>query len=544
MKKLLSMIGIFFLLVGMSGFSAEACTTILVGKDASVDGSTMVTHTCDGSYDARVRVIAGQEFEDGAMAPVYKDLCHDSIPGRTMKQIGEIPQVKKTYTYFNVGYPFMNEHQVIIGEDTFSGRDENYNDQGMMMIEMLEVFALQRAKTAREAIQVMAELAEKYGYGDGGETLTVVDGNEAWMFDILGAGPLWSASSGEPGAIWAARRVPDDQVTAAANRSRIGKLDLDDPDNFMASANVVSFAEEMGWYDKGKDGEFIFWKAYNPSPYGAPFYQRRREWRVLSTLAPSLNLDPYLDPENEQYPFSVKPDKKVSVQDLMAIKRDYYEGTQFDLTKGAAAGPFCCPNRYATPSSTRPENAKDTDWERAISIFRCSYSFIAQARSWLPSSIGGVLWFGEDAPHSTCYIPIYSGVTEMPKPFSSGSRSFYDKDSAWWAFNFVSNFADLKFSYMIKDIKAVQEELEGQFFAMQPAVEAAALKLYEEDPAKAKVFLTNYTKNMALLTLARWRQLGDNLVYKYNDGYVDGKSVGYPTEWLESVEFGKTNVVK
>lgn len=542
--KRIAVVTIIMLIVGMSGFFAEACTTILVGKDASVDGSTMVTHTCDGSYDARVQVIPGQEFAEGAMVPVYKDLLHGTLPGHDQPtQVGEIPQVKKTYTYFHTGYPFMNEHQIMIGEDTFNGRDECFNDQGMMMIEMLEVFALQRAKTAREAIQVMGELAEKYGYGDGGETLTLSDGNEAWMFDIIGPGPFWTPDSGKPGAVWAAVRLADDQVTVAANRSRIGKLDLANSDYYMASANVVAFAEEMGWYDKAKDGDFLFWKAYNPDPYGAPYYQRRREWRVLSLLAPSLNLDPYLNPETEQYPFSVKPDKKVSVQDLMAIKRDYYEGTEFDMTKGLAAGPFACPNRYPTPKDVKPEYAKDTDWERTISIFRCSYSFIGQSRSWLPPAIGGVLWFGEDAPHSTCYIPIYSGVMEMPKPFSSGTRTYYDKEYAWWVFDFVSNFADLKFSYMIQDIKAVQQELEGQFFAMQPGIEAGALKLHEEDPEKAKVFLTNYTKNMAMLTLARWRALGDELVYKYNDGYVDNKQVGYPTEWLEAVDYGKTNVV-
>ncbi len=542
-KTIFFVMGIFILACGFVGSSVDACTTIMVGKDASVDGSVMATHTCDGSYDARIRVIPGQEFEEGAMAPVYKDLCHDGIPGRTMKQVGEIPQVKKTYTYFNIGYPFMNEHQVIIGEDTFGGREECENPEGIMMIEQLEVFCLQRAQTARECVQVMGELAEKYGYGDGGETLTVIDGSEAWMFDIVGAGPLWAPDSGKPGAVWAARKLPDDHVTVAANRSRIGQLDLNDPNNCMASSNVVSFAEEMGWYKK-EDGDFLFWKAYNPKPYGAPFYQRRREWRALSLMAPSLNLDPYLDPYNEQYPFSVKPDKKVSVQDLMAIKRDYYVGTEFDLTKGLAAGPFAGPNRYPTPKDVKPEDAKDTDWERAISMFRCSYSFVAQARNWLPPAIGGVLWFGEDAPHSTCYIPFYAGNTSTPKAFASGSRSFYDKESAWWAFDFVSNFADLKFSYMIEDIKTVQQELEGQFFAMQPAIEAVALELYEKDPEAAKQFLTTYSNSQATFALERWRKLADELIYKYNDGYINGKAVGYPTEWLKEVGFGETNVVK
>lgn len=520
-----------------------ACTTIMVGKKASVDGSVMTTHTCDGQYDARVRIIEGKEFKDGAMAPVLRDICHGSIPGKTITQVGEIPQVKKTYTYYNVAYPFMNEHQVIIGEDTFSGRGECENPEGIMMIEQLQVFGLQRAKTARECIKVMGALAEKYGYADGGETLTVIDGKEAWFFDIIGAGPLWTKDSGEPGAIWVAARIPDDHIAMASNRSRIGKINLKKTDHFMGSSNVISFAEDMGWYDK-KDGDFVFWKAYNPTPYGAPYYQRRREWRVLSLLAPSLHLDPYLNPDTEQYPMSIKPDKKVSPQDLMAINRDYYEGTEFDLTKGEVAGPFGNPNRYPTPKSVKPDDRKDLDWERAISMFRCSYSFVGQARSNMPASIGGVLWFGADAPHSTCYVPFYAGNLSTPAPFANGSRNFYDKESAWWTFNFVSNFADLKFSYMIKDINAEQQKLENHFFTMQSTIEKKAMALYKKDPMAAKKFLTDYSNNTAMATLASWNMLKDNLIYKYHDGYVDGKSVGYPTDYLTKVKMGETNQVK
>ncbi len=540
MKKLVGLIGVFVLVLTLFGSSVLACTTIIVGKDASVDGSVMTTHTCDGSYDARLRIIPGEKFEKGAVAPVYKDLCHATIPGRTVTKVGEIPQVAETYTYFHVGYPFMNEHQVIIGEATFSGNRDCRNPEGIMMIEQLEVFGLQRGKTAREVIKVMGELAEKYGYADGGETLTVIDPDEAWVFEIVGAGPLWTPNSGKPGAVWAARRVPDDHVTVAANRSRIGKLDLNNPDYYMASNNVKSFAEEMGWWEPGE--EFLFWKVYNPDPYGAPFYQRRREWRALSLMAPSLNLDPYLDPVNEQYPFSIKPDKKLSVQDIMAIKRDYYEGTQFDMTTGIDAGPFGCPNRYPTPSSVKPEGREGLDWERTISIFRCSYSFVGQARNWLPDPIGAVLWFGEDAPHSTCYIPVYAGITRLPEEYTSGRRDYFDKNSAWWAFDFVSNWADLKFSYMIEDIKAVQQELEGQFFAMQPAIEEAALNLYKTDPDLAVKFITDYSYNTAKNTLDRWWKLADELVYKYNDGYVNGSSVGYPTWWLEEVGFGESQL--
>lgn len=535
-SKILLVLCLISLVVVVLGSVALACTTVIVGKDASIDRSVMTSHTCDGSYDARIQVISGSTFAEGEMVPVYKGLCYDGIPGKTKKQVGEIPQVLETYTYYHIAYPFMNEHQVMIGEATFWGRNESYNSAGMMKIEQLEVFGLQRAKTARECIQVMGELAEKYGYGDGGETLTIIDPNEAWVFEIVGPGPLWTPESGELGAIWAARRVPDDHVTVAANRSRIGELDLSDPDNFMASENVMSYAEEMGWWDPSTT--FRFWEAYNPSPYGADFYQRRREWRALSMLAPSLNLDPNLDPDKEQYPFSVKPDKRVSVQDIMTIFRDYYEGTEFDLTKGLAAGPFGNPNRYATPRSVKPEGLQSADWERAISMFRCSYSFVGQARSWLPNPIGGVLWFGEDAPHASCYIPFYCGNTEVPESFSSGSREFFDKDSAWWAFNYVGNLVDLKFSYMIEDIQTVQNEFEGEFFAMQPAVEEAAKKMYYKNPDLAIKYLTEYSNNAATKVVDRWWDLADELIYKYSDGYVDGKSVGYPTWWLKAVEYG------
>jgi len=540
-KKLLtvaSMIFLVLMLLGVFGISAYAdCTSIIVGKDASVDGSVMTTHTCDGWYDNRIQIVPGQTFEKGTMTNVYTEICHLTQPGKELIKVGEIPQAEKTYTYFNVGYPFMNEHQIMIGETTFGGRRDFGNGDAIMMIEQLEVFGLQRAKTARECIEIMGALAEKYGYGDGGECLTVTDPNEAWQFEIMGAGPLWTPDSGKPGAVWVAQRIPDGEVGISANRARIGEIDLDNKDYFMASSNIFTLGEEMGFYEPKSGKPFVFYEVYAPK---VSFYNRRREWRVLSLVAPSLNLDPWA----ERYPFSVKPDKKLTVQDIIAIKRDHYEGTEFDLTKGMAAGPFGNPNRYPTPSTVRPEDSKSLDWERAISMFRCSYSFVSQVRSWLPDPIGGVLWFGEDAPHSTCYIPFYCGITEVPISFSSGRRDVFDKDSAWWAFNFVSNWADLKFSYMIEDIKAAQNELEGDFFAMQPAVEMAAVELYKKDPALAVKYLTNYSNDCANRAVDKWWKLADELIGKYDDGYVDGSSVGYPTWWLEEVDFGSTTKIE
>ncbi|MCF7936909.1 MAG: C69 family dipeptidase [Synergistales bacterium] len=525
----------------LAATAAYACTPLAAGKDATVDGSTMTSHTCDGWYDNRIQIIPGQTFEEGAMAPVYQEVCHGTRPASPLQKVLEIPQVEKTYTYFHIGYPFMNEHQLMIGESTWSGRAENRNSKGAFWIETLEIFGLQRAKTAREAIKVMGGLAEQYGYSDGGEALIISDGDEVWDFEICGPGPLWTPESGEPGAIWVARRIPDDHVFVIANRSRIGVVDFDDSENFMHSPNLRSFAREMGWWEEGE--EFNFTAIYNPDPYGSDTYQSRREWRALDLLAPSKNFKPIT--QDEYYPFSVKPDEKVSVQDFMAIFRDHLEGTEYDLTKGLAAGPFGNPNRWPTPKSVRPEGKKDQDWERALSMFRCSYSFVAQSRSWMPDAIGGVLWFGEDAPDTTCYVPIYAGVTEVPESWAEGERHVFDRDHAWWAFNFVNNWASLKWSYMIKDINALQERIEGLFFEQQPAVEEKALALYRKDPAKAVSYLTDYTYTNMLAVENAWWKLGEYLVGKYQDGYVmtpEGKQtqVGYPTEWLEKVGFGES----
>lgn len=535
-KKLTIVVFAILMLTTVLGMGVYACTSIVVGKDASVDGSVMTTHTCDGWYDARIQVVPGETFEPGTMTSINKNICNVTRPNKELIKVGEIPQVEKTYTYYHVGYPFMNENQVMIGETTISGYRDYRNGDAWMVIEQLQVLGLQRAKTARECVEIMGALAEKYGYGDGGECLTVTDPNEAWFFEILGPGPLWTPDSGKPGAVWVAQRIPDNAVGVSANRSRIGEIDLDDTDFFMASSNVFSLGEEMGYYDPNSDKPFVFWEVYGPK---TDFYNRRREWRVLSLVAPSLNLPM----DQQRYPFTVVPDKKLSVQDLIAIKRDHYEGTELDLTKGLAAGPFGNPNRYPTRSEHKPEDRNTLRWERAISMFRCSYSFVSQARSWLPDPIGGVLWFGEDSPQTTCYIPFYCQITEVPESFSSGSRIVFDKDYAWWAFNFVSNWADLKYSYMIEDIKEVQEEIEGNFFAMQPAVEMAALELYKKDPALAVKFLTNYSNDAANRAVDAWWELADDLVAKYDDGYIGASDqVGYPTWWLEEVDFGGTQL--
>lgn len=506
----------------------DACTAIIVGKDASVDGSVMTTHTCDGWYDSRLTVVPGGTHEDGEMVDVWLNMLHADNPDRQPTVLGKIPQVSQTYTYFQIAYPFMNEFQVQIGESTFGGRRELITPEGMFYIEQLEAIGLQRGTTAREVIQVMGQLAETYGYADGGEALTVIDPNEAWVFEITGSGPLWTKDSGKPGAVWVAERVPDDQVFVSANRSRIGQIDLNNPDYFMASPNVLTLGQEMGWYDPNAGNPFAFYEVYAPKD---SFYNSRREWRVFSLVAPSQSFDAW----SRRYPFSIKPDTKLSVPDLMAIKRDHYEGTEFDLTQGMAAGPFGDPNRFATSNMSNGAN-----WERAISLFRCSYSFVSQSRNWLPNPIGGVLWFGEDAPHTTVYMPIYAGVTDVPESLKVMNRYDFSRNSAWWAFDFVENWANIAWSYMIADINAKQQELESGFFQAQDAIEKSAVELYNQDPQLAIQFLTNYTAGSVERVVNEWWAFADELVAKYNDGYVWNKSKGYPTDWLEQVHFGDT----
>jgi dipeptidase len=523
-------------LAGESG--AFACTSVMVGKKATEDGSVLVSYTCDGWYDHRLVVVPGGTHKPGEMTAVNQNVCLQTRPDRPLNKVGEIPQVEKTYAYFHVGYPIMNEKSVVMGEYTWSGRPENENPAGWFMIESLQILGLQRGATAREVIKVMADLAEKYGYADGGEALTIGDKDEVWLFEICGPGPLWTPESGKPGAIWAAARVPDDSYAMGSNRSRIAEIDFGDKENFMYSSNVKTFAQEMDWWKEGEP--FVFHKVYNPEPYGSPYYQQRREWRAYSLLSPSVKL---AEDSAEQYPLFQKPDKPVKAQDLMALNRDVLQGTRFDATKGEDAGPFGNPVRYAVTRDQKPDNRKSNDWNRTISLFRCSYSFVGQVRGNLPEPLAAVAWFGEDQPITTLYMPVYAGAKKVPESYSIGDRTKFDPKSTWWAFNFVANWAGLRFDAMIRDIKAEQNRLEGKFFAAQPDFEKKTAELYKKDPKKAVSAITDYV-NAAMTEVDKsWWALAWNLVGKYSDGYEmspQGQQItlGYPAEWLKKVGFG------
>jgi len=539
LKILLVLSLMLVLLAFLSTIGESQCTTFNAGKDATVDGSVIICHAQEWHCDGRIKIVPGQTFEKGTMVPVYKNLAFDTIPGYPpIIKMGEIPQAEKTYTSFHLG-PFtgMNENQVFIGDEGQSARPELINPNGLFYVEQLITLTLQRAKTARDAIQIAGSLAEKYGYCDETvEAWAISDPNETWWFEIYGGGVDWTPDCGRPGALWVAQRVPDDHVSFNLNTSRIGEIDLNNPDYFMASPNVFSLGEEMGWYDPKSGKPFIFYEVYCPHRNAIP---NLREWRIASLIAPSQNFDP----STVNFPFSIKPDKKLSLQDLMEIQRDVYQGTKWDLTKGLDAGPFGSPDRWTT-KKFKPEGSYG--WPRSLSQFPNTYTYASQSRSWLPNPIGGLMWFGYDQTITTCHVPFYCGITKVPESFSQGRRDIFDKTSAYWAFDFVSNWANLKWSYMIEDIREARKYLEDDMFAMQPAIEAAALELYKKDPSLAEKFLTNYSNDTANRVVDYWWDLGDKLVAKYTDGYVltpEGRiSVDYPEWWLKAVGFGQNTI--
>ncbi len=502
-------------------FPALSCTNILVSKGATADGSVVITYSCDGEFLPHLRYTPAADHGPDEYLE-YRDA------NGHVHRIRQVP-----HTYAVVG--LMNEHQVSFGETTFDGRPELQNPDGALHYWTLMNLTLQRARTAREAVQVIGALVEEGGYASTGESFSLADPKEVWYMEIVGTGP------GGKGAAWVALRVPDGYISAHANMSRIGTFPLDDPDNCLYSPNVISFAVEKGYYDKNSGKPFRFNEAYDVVTPAKRRYTSSRVWSIFRRAAPSLNLSPDFCrgvKDAKPYPLFIKPDKKLSVQDVMSLMRDHYEGTPYDMTKGVDAGPFGTPNRWRP--ITWSVDSVEYAWERPISTQQAAFTFVSQARDWLPDAIGGVYWYGMDDSYTTCYVPLYCGITDVPPSYTIGDMHHYSRNSAWWVFNFVANFANIKYSYMVKDIQKVQKELEGNFFTWQPAIEKAAGEIYKDNPQAAIAFLTDYSVSHGEEVVRRWRELGDHLVTKYNDGYVqEGKgwprSVGYPEPWLRDV---------
>jgi dipeptidase len=356
-----------------------------------------------------------------------------------------------------------------------------------------------------------------------------------WIFEIISKGKE------DKGAVWVARKIPDGYISGHANNPRIRQFPLNDPDTLYAP-DVISFARKMGYYD-GPDEEFSFADAYGPLDYGAVRFCDSRVWCMFRRAAPSQDFpaDWVKGVDGaEPLPLWIKPDKKLSVRDVMELMRDHFEGTELDMTKDIGAGPYDLPYRWR-PLTWKVEGQEFLN-ERATSTQQTGFSFVTQSRSWLPDPIGGVLWFGVDDTYSTVYVPMYCGINSVPHSFAVGTGTFHDFtwDSAFWTFNFVSNYAYLRYSDMIQDIQIVQRELEGKFLADQPRVDAAAKALFERSPELAVDYLTDYSVEQGDSTVARWRKLGEHLIYKYLDGNVKDehgnvKHPGYPASWYERV---------
>ncbi len=501
---------------------AGACTNLIVTKGASADGSVMITYTCDGEFHPRLRVEPAADHGPDEWIEL-KDWS-GAVKGR-------IKQALHTYATVDL----MNEHQLVIGETTFTGREELINPDGALHYWWLMRLALQRAKTAREAVEVMAALVEEYGYASEGESISIGDPNEAWLMEIIGPGP------GGKGAHWVALRVPDGYICAHANKARIGEFPLNDKKNCLYSPRVVDFAVEKGYYDPASGKPFSFCDAYCPADMQKLRYTETRVWSIFRRAAPSREwpVDYHRGVKGAApYPLWIKPDRKLTKTDVYALMRDHYEGTPYDMTQGIDAGPFGSPNRWR-PMSWKTDGA-DYTWERPISTQQTGFSYVSQSRSWLPNPVGGVLWYGVDDTYFTCYVPLYCGITAAPESFARGRLGEFSWSSAWWVFNFVANFANLKYSYMKDDIQKVQRELEGGFDALQPVIEKTAVDLHKNNRALLSAFLTDYSTSRAETAVKRYRELGETLIRKYNDGYVqdekgEPKEVGYPESWYGEV---------
>lgn len=506
----------------ITGSTSMACTNFLITKGASTDGSTMITYAADS------HVLFGElyhrpaaDYPEGAMVDVYE--------WDTGKYLGKIKQVR--HTYLVVGN--MNEHQVSIGETTYGGKEELVDTTGIVDYGSLMYLTLQRAKTAREAIQIMGQLVAEYGYYSSGESFSIADPNEVWILEMIGKGSPQQTkdkrgrlkTTYNKGAVWVAMRIPDGYISGHANQARITTFPLNDPENCIYAPDVISFARERGYYT-GEDKDFSFSDTYAPVDFGGARFCEARVWAGFNRV--STGMDKYTEYAKghdlkNRMPLWVKPDKKLSVQDVMGMMRDYYQGTELDMTQDVGAGPYKSIVRWRP--MTWKVDGQDYFHERAISTQQTGFSFVAQSRSWLPDAIGGILWFGVDDTYSTVYVPMYCSMTETPHAFAVGNGSMmtYSPDAAFWVFNQVSNLAYTRYSDMIPEIQKVQSALENKFVAYTNVVDNAALALYKQDPKAAIEFLTDYSVNQGNSTVARWKELYAHLFTKFLDGNIKVK---------------------
>jgi dipeptidase len=519
--------------------AAQACTNYLITKGASKDGSTMITYSADShTLYGDLNFIPAGEHIAGTWIDVFD--------GDSGKYLGKIRQVPRTWQVVGL----INEHQVALGETTFGGREELMDPKAVVDYGSLMNLALQRGRTAREALQVMTSLVEEYGYASSGESFSISDPHEVWILEMISKGP------DRKGAVWVARLVPDGYVCGHANQARIHQFPLQKANNFFDkkqttfhSADVIAFAREKGYF-KGADSEFSFAAAYCPPDFGGRRFCDARVWQFFRRITPdSKQMDGYKDwalgvtPDAKPMPLFVKPDGKLSLRDVMELMRDHYEGSEMDMNGDIGAGPFALPYRWRPMTWKTDKDAKEEYFfERAVSTQQTAYSFVAQSRSWLPNPIGGIFWVGMDDTFSTVYAPMYCGIRQVPPSYARGTGDFsrFSWDSAFWVFNFVSNYAYSRYVDMIQDIQAVQREIEGKYLAVQPELEAAVLELFKRSPELARDRLTAYSVGEGEALVKRWRRLGEFLIWKYLDGNVRDSQGNvthppYPKEWYQRI---------
>lgn len=546
MKILIRLFQSSFLLVLFYTFStpATACTIIAVGKKASADGSVIISHT-DCGADCRIRVVPSQNFKKGTLANIYWGIQDVTLPLDDMGNVlGTMPQSMKTYAYFHSAYPHMNEHQLAIAESTTSQREEMKVDlavcKQIMTVEQAQVFALQRCLTSREAVELIGKLMSKYGFlpscvGES-ETLVIGDTKEIWIIEIFSVGSGWDPEGDAPGAVWVAQRIPDDHALVVANWSIIKEVDENDPDNFLFSTNYKSFAIEKEWYDPSGTKPFIFQEVY------APVFREwasSRMWLFYSTYAPDYADWPkrkledghmlgynqyiqYVEPLS-LYPTSVKTEKKISLQDVMAFQRSTFEGTIYDMTEdfdwyvpdgkgGIKKSPL------ATPFPSRDmRELLDINNRRAVARPQGYYGMIAQLRDWYPDPIGGIYWVFLDNAYTSPYVPIYAGTQEIAECYKNFDPGTYSRESAKWAIDFVDNLLYLKWQVMVQDLWAVRDPFEQRLFDERDEIDKKALELYKQSPKKANQFLTEYTKGNMEEVLEMYNKLHDEFIVKYSN---------------------------
>lgn len=538
----------------------DACTTFVVGSKATKDGSVMATHTNDGggTTDPRLVKIPSRDYPEGSKRPIfsspenypryvgnernapqyYPEHCQaGTVKCKPFEPIGFIPQVNHTFAYFEATYGIMNEYQVAISESTCSGvfaaSSLKVGGKALLSIDQLSQIAMERATSAREAVLLMGSLAEEYGfYGEsnsfegGSESLIVTDPKEGWVFHIL-ADPTGSS------AIWAAARVPDDSVAVVANMFSIREIDLNDSANFLGRSDMWEIAEQYELWEKTEPKDFT--RTFSDGEYAHKYYSGRRMWGVFNLLAPSQHLPSEYDnlKQDKPYPFAVPVDSLVGPQDMMTVLRYWYNGTVYSTGDGLAGGPFGTPDRYSGGSG---ESVVQGNWERTIALFRSSDTYVVQSRPYVPNTIGGVIWFGPAAAHATNYVPVLSSMDVVPDCLKWGWQGVYNMSSTYWVQRVILNVAQIKFNYMIEDIRSLQTKLENESLQLLEDINSgkyigsAISDEMVKNAEKARVEFTELI-NYLLYTYA------DGYLNYWKDGLFHSQSVGYPAWWLEQVGY-------